>query len=76
MADFAAVGVHWTTEVHLATWLGELLPADTLDHRDVGGRAMSGTLAEVVNFWNKFSNIFSRQSRGALAGTVALPNTS
>jgi hypothetical protein len=47
MADFAAVVVHWTIEVHLTTWLGELLPADTLDHRDVGGRTMSGTSAEI-----------------------------
>ena len=37
LADFAAVVVHRTTEVHLATWLGKLLPADTLvglDFRD------------------------------------------
>ena len=25
----------------------ELLPADALDHKDVGGRAMSGTIAEI-----------------------------
>jgi hypothetical protein len=27
--------------------MGELLPADAFDHMDVGGRAMSGTIAEI-----------------------------
>ena len=44
---FAALTVRWTTAGLPTIWMGELLPTDAFDHMDVGGRAMSGTIAEI-----------------------------